>query len=114
MIAAGLTAGFLTAPTANANPPRIETHATPIAVMAPTGIMICTRRLPNGNWDGNSCHTTIPSYPCSQVEELCEGCGCWDVSAAIDPNSTDPNGVGKPRKKAPAKKERMPAPGPAQ
>lgn len=109
MLAAGLTAGFLTAPTANANPPRIETHATPIAVMAPTGIMICTRRLPNGNWDGNSCHTTIPSYPCSEVEELCEGCGCWDVSAAIDPNSTDPNDVGK-IKKAPRKRERMPAP----
>lgn len=78
----------------------------PVEMAAPGGIMICTKKLPNGNYDGESCHTTVPSYPCSEVQDLCEGCGCWDVSSMIDPNSTPPGTVGKPKGKAPSRKER--------
>lgn len=77
--------------------------SVPEADAGPPGNMICTKKLPNGNYDGNSCHTTVPGAPCKQLQDLCDGCACYDVSGPIDPNSRPPDRVGKAKKKAPVR-----------
>lgn len=60
---------------------------------AQPGVMICRTNV-NGVWQGTSCTVVTPSAPCGQID-VCSGCGCWDVNAKIDPNSTPPTVVGK-------------------
>lgn len=80
-----------------------------ISEAAEPGVMICRTKV-DGVWKGDSCTTVRPSAPCGQID-VCDGCGCWDVSASIDPNSRNPDKVGSlTRKKARAKEEIRVAP----